>query len=208
MKFRHSVWKIASTLMLLMSASGTALRAQEAPEAPEAQAAPAATADEATTASVEAEAATEDAPGEGAAEAKEEKSSAHVVLMYLPNRLLDLLDVGRLRGRLGPGTAVGVRATDWVDLYLGAYTSLFAGLPGPRMEPKVPIPVGLETKSGVEAGPWDATLTGEFGPDYSPTEFGASLHLLLIGLDLGIDPVEVADFFTGIVNYDLRKDDL
>lgn len=132
----------------------------------------------------------------------------HKVLMYIPNRIFDLVDIVRVRARVGPGMAVGVRATSVADLYFGAYTSVFAGLPGPRMGREIPIPAGLETKSGVEASVADATLEGDFGPKYSPSEFGASLHIIIVGADVGIDPVEIVDFLGGIVNLDLRKDDL
>jgi hypothetical protein len=133
---------------------------------------------------------------------------AHKILFYLPNRVFDLLDVVRLRARVGPGVAVGARVTDAADIYFGSYTSVFAGLPGPRMGPEIPVPAGIETKSGVEASVADATLEGNFGPGYSPTEVGVSLHAILIGADVGIDPVEIADFVIGILNLDLRDDDL
>lgn len=156
---------------------------------------------------VESEAPADAAPANSADE-RGPVSLGHKILLYLPNRLFDLADVLRLRARVGPGVALGVRATDYVDLYLGSHASVFAGLPGPRMERKVPIPVGLETLSGVEVSKAEALTAGRFGPDYSPTEFGANVQLILIGADLELDPVEVVDFFTGLVTWDLRKDDL
>jgi hypothetical protein len=132
----------------------------------------------------------------------------HGVLMYLPNRLLDACDMVRLRARVGPGAAVGVRATTAADVYLGSYISVFAGLPGPRREPEMVVPVGLESLSGAGISLADATVSGGIDPDYSPTEFGASLHLLLVGLDLGVDPVEALDLIAGLLTIDLRGDDL
>ncbi len=120
----------------------------------------------------------------------------------------DSLDMVRIRARVGPGVAVGARVTDAADLYFGSYTSFFAGIPGPRMGRTIPIPGGIETKSGVEASVADATLEGNFGPGYSPTEVGVSLHAIIVGADVGIDPVEIVDFIVGIVNLDLRDDDL
>ena len=54
----------------------------------------------------------------------------------------------------------------------------------------------------------DATAEGNIGPDYGPTEIGAGVHLLIIGLDVGIEPFELLDFVTGLVFIDLRDDDL
>lgn len=132
----------------------------------------------------------------------------HKIVLYIPNRVFDLVDIVRVRARVGPGVAAGARVTEAADLYLGSYASVFAGLPGPRMGREIPIPAGLETKSGVEASVADATVEGTFGPGYSPTEVGLSLHPILVGADVGIDPVEILDFIVGIVNLDLRKDDL
>jgi hypothetical protein len=75
-------------------------------------------------------------------EEKEPHSAGHKVLMYIPNRIFDLLDIVRARLRLGPGLAVGVRLTEPLSAYLGAYGSLYGGLPGPRLEPKLPMPFG------------------------------------------------------------------
>ena len=58
-------------------------------------------------------------------EAPHDPSVGHKILFYLPNRVLDLLDVVRARVRIGPGIAVGARATEFVDVFLGSYTSLY-----------------------------------------------------------------------------------
>jgi hypothetical protein len=60
----------------------------------------------------------------------------------------------------------------------------------------------------VSASVLDATVDGGIGPDYSPTEVGAGVQLAILGFDIGIDPVEIADFATGILTIDLRDDDL
>ncbi len=129
------------------------------------------------------------------------------LIFYLPNRALDLVDPFRLRARVGPGTALGLRATTLADIYLGSYTSIYAGLPGPRNRWLPKLPVGLESSSGAGLSLANATLDGPIGPDYSATEFGLSIHILLIGLDAGIDPVEILDFFAGLILLDPRDDD-
>jgi hypothetical protein len=68
--------------------------------------------------------------------------------MYLPNRIFDVLDLVRLRVRVGPGLSAGARAGP-AKAFLGAHASVFVGLPGPRQEPRVPLPVGFESVAGL-----------------------------------------------------------
>ena len=138
--------------------------------------------------------------------AREDRSAARVLLAYLPNRLFDVLDFLRLRARVGPGIAVRARATEQIDAGIGSYASIFAGLPGPRGEVEVPLPIGLETYSGVELV-GDAEVSGGYSPNYTPTEIGVSIHAAAVGIDLGVDPIEVVDFVVGFVLLDLRGDD-
>jgi len=131
----------------------------------------------------------------------------HKLLMYIPNRLLDVFDMVRLRVRLGPGIALGVRATEYADFYAGTYASVYAGLPGPRMR-KVPhLPVGIETLTGVEVSVADLSAGAGLGPDYSPTEVGVGVQALIVGADVGVDPVEILDFVGGFFLWDPRHDD-
>jgi len=132
----------------------------------------------------------------------------HKLLLYIPNRVLDVLDIVRLRVRVGPGLAAGARVTKVAAVYVGSYVSVYAGLPGPRMKPTIPLPVGLESHSGIEASVVDATLGEPIGPGYSPTEVEVSVHPLLVGLDVGVDPVEIVDFLAGFLMIDIRGDDL
>jgi hypothetical protein len=136
------------------------------------------------------------------------RSLPHILIMYIPNRVLDLVDVFRIRARVGPGFALGLRATEFADLYLGSYVSIFVGLPGPRQRPWIRWPVGLESFNGAELSVLDATFDGGIGPDYSWSEFGINLHFLIIGVDLGFDPIEIADFVTGFIFINLRHDEL
>ncbi len=129
-------------------------------------------------------------------------------LLYVPNRVFDLLDIFRFRVRVGPGAAVSARVTSAVSLYLGSYATLFAGLPGPRLDPSVPLPVGLESHNGATVSVVDATADGGVGPDYSSTEVGLGAQILIVGFDFGIDPLEIIDFVTGILTIDIREDDL
>ncbi len=130
------------------------------------------------------------------------------IAMYIPNRILDVLDIVRARVRLGPGFGIGVRATDVADVFLGSYASIYVGLPGPRGRRTPRLPFGLESKSGLEASLADATVEGGIGPDYGATEFGLDLQILLIGVAVGIDPLELVDLPLGFLGIDIQDDDL
>lgn len=131
----------------------------------------------------------------------------HGLLFYVPNRVLDVLDIVRLRARVGPGVSVGARATEALGLALGAYTSVYAGLPGPRGRVTPRLPVGLETWAGAKVGPGEASAEAATGPDYGPAEIAVGFQLVLVGVDVGIEPVEAVDFVTGLIGIDLRDDD-
>jgi hypothetical protein len=121
--------------------------------------------------------------------------------------VFDLLDILRLRVRVGPGIAARLRATEGLDVGLGSYSSLFVGLPGPRQQVELPLPLGLESYTGIEVGPGDAELESGSSPNYASTEIGASVHALVTGFDLGVDPWELVDLAVGLVLFDFRTDD-
>lgn len=131
----------------------------------------------------------------------------HKLLLYIPNRILDIFDFIRLRGRVGPGLAAGVRATRPLTVSVGGYSSIYVGLPGPRQKPAVKLPVGIENYAGMEISLLDGSNKGKFSPNYSSTEIGVSVHPLLIGIDFCIDPLEVIDLALGFVFIDVRGDD-
>lgn len=124
-------------------------------------------------------------------------ASASKVLKYVPNRLFDLSDVVRMQVRLGPGWALGVRATEFVPFFIGGYKATWLGIPGPRGRPKVPFPLGLDSSGGFGLG----------GGEYGAAEFGVCVHLFMIGFDVGFDPRELADFAAGWGGADISGDD-
>jgi hypothetical protein len=148
------------------------------------------------------------APPTDVQEEKTEHGFGHKLLFYLPNRVLDVFDFVRLRLRVGPGFAVGARVTKPISFFLGGYSSVFVGLPGPRLEPTVKLPIGIENYAGIGVSVAEAATEGNFGPNYSSTEIEAGFQLLIIGIDIGVDPVEVLDLATGFLFIDLRDDDL
>lgn len=141
--------------------------------------------------------------------ADEKVSSGHAVLMWLPNRVFDVLDIVRLRLRVGPGLGAGVRVTELADVTLGGWSSVFVGIPGPRGRPVINWPFGLETYAGAEVSVLDAsTEDDEHAPNYGPAEVGLGLHLLILGLDIGVEPWEAVDFIVGLAFFDPVGDDV
>lgn len=127
----------------------------------------------------------------------------HGLIMYLPNRILDLTDIFRLRVKVGPGFGAGVRVTEGGSIYLGSYAALYAGLPGGNRS----LPVGVESYNGIKLSFLDFTIDGPVGPEYGFWEVGLGAHLLLVGVDAGVDPMQLVDFITGLVCVDIADDD-
>ena len=140
--------------------------------------------------------------------ADEDRSLIVGALLYLPNRVFDILDIFRLRVRVGPGLAANARVTSVAAAFVGTYATVYAGLPGPRHFPTIPLPVGLESHNGATVSVLDATVDGGIGPDYGVSEIGAGFQLAIIGVDFGFDPLELADFALGILTLDPQADDL
>ncbi len=141
--------------------------------------------------------------------AKTQSASGDVawrVAAYLPNRLFDLCDVVRLHARVGTGFAAGARVTRYVPAFIGDYGALWVGLPGPRGRAKLPLPVGTESQGGVEAGPALAG-SGSHAPVYGVGEVGAGGMVYIVGVDVGVDLYEVADFLAGFALVDFARDD-
>lgn len=133
------------------------------------------------------------------------KSFGHRLLFYIPNRIFDIFDVARARVRVGPGFAVDARVTKYGDLYAGAYSSLFVGIHGPRLKPRIPWPIGLESRAGIEATSVADLATQ--GPTYGYGEAGAGFQAAIVGIDVGVDPVEILDLVLGFFFIDLTGDD-
>ncbi len=129
------------------------------------------------------------------------------LLWYIPNRIMDSLDVFRFRARLGPGLAANVRFTDYGSFYVGKYKSVYVGLPGPREPYYIRSPIGLESLDGIVLWGVDATDNTANGPAYGKTEVDIGAHLLIVGADIGLDPMEFSDLLAGVLMIDLQKDD-
>jgi hypothetical protein len=148
----------------------------------------------------------EEAETQEEGEEQEEERTKHPILFYLPNRIFDVLDVARARARIGPGVGVSARVTKPVSVTAGFYASVFVGLPGPRGGPKIPFPIGMENYAGADVSVMGVSTEG-FGPNYGVGEIGAGVHAGVMGVDAGIDPVEILDLVLGFVFIDFMDDD-
>jgi len=132
----------------------------------------------------------------------------HPVLMYIPNRFFDVLDIVRARVRIGPGLSVGARVGSIVTVFVGGHGTAYVGLPGPRGKPEVSLPFGLEDNSGPALAPAKENREEpEKHPYYGPTEIGAEAQVAIVGVNVGVEPLEALDFLAGIIFIDLKGDD-
>jgi hypothetical protein len=126
------------------------------------------------------------------------------IVLYIPNRVFDILDIVRLRLRVGPGLSAGVSATELADVFVGAHTSVYAGLRGSRGKPEIPWPFGIENRAGAEISIADATASNVYN---DPLGFGAEAQLGIIGINVAIEVYDILDLITGFIFIDLAKDD-
>ena len=126
------------------------------------------------------------------------------ILLYLPNRICDILDIARLRLRVGPGFSVGARATKPLTVFFGPHMTVWAGLHGPRGKPRLPLPFGFESRAGAQVSVVDLAKSGAY---YGPLEIGLEFQLLIIGPNVGIAPYELIDCLLGFFMIDIQKDD-
>lgn len=132
----------------------------------------------------------------------------HPVLMYIPNRIFDVLDIVRARVRLGPGISVGARVGSIVTVFVGGHSTAYVGVPGPRGKPEVSLPFGLEDNSGAALAPTkDSKEEARKRPYYGPTEIGAEAQAVIVGVSVGVEPLEALDLLAGILFIDLKGDD-
>jgi len=136
------------------------------------------------------------------------RSIAHVLLLYVPNRIFDAFDILRVRARIGPGVDVGLRVTEPIAFHAGAYKAFWLGLHGPRTKPKVPWPAGVEGRKGLELLMVGNVDESKYGPCYQWDEIGADVQALVAGAAIGVSVAEVFDLITGLLFIDISGDDL
>ena len=124
------------------------------------------------------------------------------IVGYLPNRILDILDIVRLRARGGLGYGVSPRLTEEAAFVWGNYKTFYVGFPGPRKAVGWPRLAGRENLDG-ETNAFETPA----GPNYGTNEFGLGLHLGILGVDIAIEPDEGIDALVGLFLQDPQADD-
>jgi hypothetical protein len=126
--------------------------------------------------------------------------SVRSVLLYVPNRLVDLLDIFRCDVGVGPAAGGVLRLSKYAQMgYRGMHPfSLRVGLQGRHS------PVFVETSNEFGVGP---AFVNSRDRRVQTAEIGAGLDLFLAGAYLGIDLGAIPDFFAGIFGFDPDDDD-
>lgn len=122
-------------------------------------------------------------------------------LLYIPNRVLDILDIVRFDVGVGPAVGGVIRVTPYAQA--GARfmmpLSVRAGLRGRKS------PVFIEHTSEVGVGPLYLDSSQRKA---TPLEIGAGVDLFLFGVYFGISVDSIFDAVLGFVGVDISDDDL
>ena len=126
-------------------------------------------------------------------------NGAKAALLYLPNRLMDFVDIFRLNVGVGEGWGANLRATNFLTAGVSDYDTIRFGMRGremPRYEEAVDEEcIGL---FGLQIGKFDR----------DPYELAFTGHVAYAGLEAGLDLDEIVDFLLGLACVDYREDDM
>lgn len=133
--------------------------------------------------------------------ADEEPSVARKVLLFIPNRILDLIDVFKVDVGVGPTFGAVARITEYAQVGMRsvAPVSLRVGLMGRNP------PIMAETSTEYGIGPAYVESTDR---EIGKGEVGAGVDLFLVGAYAGVDFYQIPDFFLGFFGVDYAEDDL
>jgi len=143
--------------------------------------------------------------GDDEADEAEDEDSRPVllgVLLYLPNRVLDLFDIARAGVSVGPGIGVELTATRFLNLALMFKTSVGVGLQTLRH-----LPIEATAYTAVGAGPLVLALDPGLNWHRSMGDLRVDLHALLLGAHVALEPIEMLDFLVGFFGLDPADDD-
>jgi hypothetical protein len=124
--------------------------------------------------------------------------------VYLPNRLMDVIDVVHVGVGFGPGAGVEVHPTRYLRLGAGAGIE-----DGVAWFGRMGQPFSGGHYARASLGPLDAqeTTDQELRWRIPRWDFGVWLHVYVWEAYLGIAPDEILDFIVGISTFDLKDDD-
>lgn len=123
------------------------------------------------------------------------------VLLYIPNRILDLIDVFRVDVGVGPSVGAVVRVTEYGEVGMREMLpmSVRVGDFGRR------APYLIETSNEFGVGPLYVDSSDR---NVCPAEVGLGADVLVAGAYAGICFDELLDFAAGLIFIDLKDDDL
>lgn len=126
--------------------------------------------------------------------------------MWIPNRVLDALEIVRLGVGVGPGIGVDLRATE-----LGQLSAMSGFGAGIGWQGRWHPPVLLDSRAFVAAGPLTIGATSS-NPltSWRRTfwELRVEAHAAIALAEVAVDLAEVWDFLAGIVFVDPARDDI
>lgn len=137
----------------------------------------------------------------------------HVVAMYLPNRIVDALDIVHFGVGVGPGIGLELHPTRYARLGADAAASFGWGWFG---RAGMPWQGAVYTRSAAGLTESLHTETGHGRESNDPSwlwrfpmhDVGAYADLVLVQGYLAFAPDELIDFVTGLATYDWKRDDL
>jgi len=139
---------------------------------------------------------------EGGAQDEDSRPVLVSILLYLPNRVLDLFDIARAGVSVGPGIGIDLTATELLNLTLMFKTSVGVGYQTLRH-----LPIEAAAYADVGAGPIKLDADPGFSWYRSPGDFRVELYVLLVGAHAALEPIEILDFLVGLIGLDPVEDD-
>ena len=130
-----------------------------------------------------------------------DKSLATAIAMYIPNRLLDLVDIVRADVGVGPSFGAVARITKYGQVGYRTFSPISLRV-GPRGRK---LPVFVERSSEIGVGP---AFLQSHDREVTDAEVGLGADLILVGAYAGISFDELVDFIAGFACIDIKSDDL
>jgi hypothetical protein len=156
-----------------------------------------------------------------------ERSVPAKVLLYLPDRILDLLDILSFDVHLGPGLFLNYHVTRAAQVGIGAHGTAGVGWHDHRSfgflaqaeSGIVVVALGAQAFAGATAGTSGVMATADaLAGLHQPSDriyrelrdywaIGESATIIIFGIEWDFHPVELADFFLGWGRIDILNDD-
>jgi hypothetical protein len=142
-------------------------------------------------------------PVEEKEEEEEERSIFVDILLYVPNRVLDVLDIVRAGVSVGPGIGVDLTATEALNVTLMTRASVGLGYQTLRHSP-----IEAASYAMIGVGPLEADAEAGLEWYRSPGDIRVEFHVLLVGAHVAVEAFEIFDLAAGFIFLDPKEDDL